>query len=61
MSLDIEYGRLYQRNEPKSLQNIIINYVRYNIKSMYPEKLISSTLNNHANILYPIQLNVNIN
>ena len=31
MSLEIEYERLYQMNEPESLQNIIIKYVRYKI------------------------------
>ena len=38
MALEVEYERLYQRNEPESLQNIIRKYIRYNIKSMYPEK-----------------------
>ena len=38
MSLEVEYERRYQRNEPESLQNFIIKYVHYNIKSMYPEK-----------------------
>ena len=38
MSLQIEYRRPYQINEPESLQNIIIKYVCYNIKWMYPKK-----------------------
>ena len=44
MSLEVEYERPYQRNEPESLQNIFIKYVRYNIESMYPEKIIHSIL-----------------
>ena len=39
MSLAIEYERPYRRNELESLQKIVIKYVRYNIKSMYPEKI----------------------
>ena len=38
MSLEIEYIRPTQINESDSLQNIIIKYVLYNIKSMHPEK-----------------------
>ena len=38
MVSEIEYERPYQRNEHESFQNIIIKYVRCNIKSMYPEK-----------------------
>ena len=37
----MEYKRPYQRNETESLQKKTINYARYNIKSMYPEKKIS--------------------
>ena len=44
MALQIEYGRLYQRNEPESLQKYIIKYARFNIKSMYPEKIIPSMI-----------------
>ena len=36
------YDRPYEINEPESLQNIIIKYVYYNIKSLYPKK------NNHC-------------
>ena len=53
MSLEVEYGRPYQKNEPEILQNIIIKYVRYNSKSMYPEKINSSILDKHAKILEP--------
>ena len=38
MSLEREYERPYQRNESERLQNNIIKFVRYNIKSKYPEK-----------------------
>ena len=38
MVLEIEYERPYQRSEPELFQNIIIKYVSYNTKSMYPEK-----------------------
>ena len=38
MSLEIEYERPYQRNEPESLQTIFIKNVRFNIKSIYPQK-----------------------
>ena len=41
MSLEIEYNRPYQIYEPESLQNIIIKYVCYNIKWMYPKKIIT--------------------
>ena len=34
MALDIEYERPYQRNESQKLQKIIIQHVRYFIKSM---------------------------
>ena len=44
MSLEIEYGRPFQRNEPESLQVIVKNYFRYNNKSMYPEKIIHSMI-----------------
>ena len=40
MSLDVEYERPYQRNEPQSLQKIILKGYFYNIRVMYPEKLI---------------------
>ena len=38
MILKTEYIRLYQKNEPENLQNIIKKHVRYNIKSKYPQK-----------------------
>ena len=53
MSLEIEYERPYQRNEPESLQNIIIKYVRYKNKSMYTQKTIESILDQHAKIFVP--------
>ena len=40
MALQVEYERLYQRNEPESLQNIFLKGYFYNIRSMYPENLI---------------------
>ena len=58
MSLKVEFERPYQRNEPESLQNIIIKYVRYTIESMYPEKILHSILDEH---LFHIVVNVNIN
>ena len=39
-----KYERPYQKNEPESLQNIILKGYFYNIKSMYPEKLIRTIL-----------------
>ena len=53
MALEIEYERLYQKNEPESLQNIIIKYVRYNNKSRYPEKIIHSVIEEHVKKLVP--------
>ena len=53
MSLEIEYERPYQRNEPESLQNFIVKFVRYNIKSMYPEKIICSILDKRAKKFVP--------
>ena len=53
MRLEVEYERLYQRNEPESLQNIIIKYVRYNIKSMYPGKKFHSILEEHLKKFLP--------
>ena len=47
MSLEVEYERPYQRNEPESLQNIILRGYFYNIRSMYPEKLIRTILLKH--------------
>ena len=53
MSLQIEYVRSYQINEPENLQNIIIKYVCYNIKWTYPKKLISLFLYKHAQMFVP--------
>ena len=53
MSLEKEYEKPYQRNEPESLQKIIIKFVRYSIKSMYPEKIFSSILDKHAKQFVP--------
>ena len=47
MSLEVEYERPYQRNEPESLQNIILKGYFYNIRVMYPEKLIRTILLKH--------------
>ena len=47
MSLVVEYERPYQRNEPESLQNIILKAYLYNIRSMYPEKLIRTIILKH--------------
>ena len=44
MSFEIYYDRPYQMNEFESLQNIKINYVHRNIKSLYPKNLITSIL-----------------
>ena len=61
MSLEIEYERPHQRNGPESLQNIIRKYVRYNFKSMYPEKIIHSMIDEHVKKLFRIVVIVNIN
>ena len=47
MSLEVEYERPYQRNEPESLQNIILKGYFYNIRSMYPKKIIRKILLKH--------------
>ena len=47
MSLEVEYKRPYQRNEPESLQNIILKGYFYNIRSTYPEKIIRTILLKH--------------
>ena len=47
MSLEVEYERPYQRNEPQSLQNIILRAYLNNIRYMYPEKLIRTILLKH--------------
>ena len=47
MSLEVEYERPYQRNESESLQNFILRGYFYNIRAMYPEKLIRTILLKH--------------
>ena len=47
MSLQIEYERPYQRNEPETLQNIILKVYFNNIRAMHPEKLIRTILLKH--------------
>ena len=53
MTLQVEYERPHQRNEPESLQTNIINCVRYIIKSMYPEKIIRSMIDEHVKKFVP--------
>ena len=53
MSSETKYERPYHRNEPESLQNIIIKCVRYNMTSMYPEKLIPSMIDEHIKKFVP--------
>ena len=53
MALEIEYEGPHQGNEPESLQIFIINYVRGTIKSMYPEKLIHSMIEEHVKNFVP--------
>ena len=53
MTLQVEYERPHQRNEPENLQKIIIKYVRYNIKSMYPEKIFRSMIDEHVKKFVP--------
>ena len=48
MALEREYKRPYQRNETESLQNIIIKYVQYKIKSTYPQTKIHSMVEEHV-------------
>ena len=48
MNLKKEYERSCERNEPENLQNVIIKFVRFNIKSMYHKKIIASFLDKHA-------------
>ena len=50
MKLEVEYERPYQRNEPESLQNMILKDCFYNIRAMYPEKLIRTILLKHKKI-----------
>ena len=53
MILEIYFDRPYQINEPESSQNIVIKYILRNIKSMYPKKIITSILYNHAQMFIP--------
>ena len=46
-NIENKYDRPYQRNEPESLQKIILKSYFYNIRAMYPEKLISTILLKH--------------
>ena len=47
MSLEVEYERPYQRNEPASVQNFILKDYFYNIRAMYPEKIFRTILLKH--------------
>ena len=47
MSLIVEYERPYHRKQDESLQNIILGGYFYNIRSMYPEKLITKIILKH--------------
>ena len=47
MALEVEYERPYQRKEPESLQNNILKGYFYNIRAMYPKKLIRTILLKH--------------
>ena len=47
MNLEVKYEKPYQRNEPESLQNIILKGFFYNITAMCPEKLITRILLKH--------------
>ena len=49
----MEYERPNEINEPESLQKIIIKYVRYKTKSMYPEKISYSLLEEHLQKTFP--------
>ena len=53
ISLEVEYERLYQRNEPENLKNFIIIYVPDNITTMYPQKIFDSILDKHGKIFVP--------
>ena len=53
MSLEIYYNRPYQANEPGNLQNIVIKHDCYNIKWMYPKKIITLILFNHTKMFVP--------
>ena len=53
MTKEIEQERPYQRNEPENLQTLIIKYVRYNTKSMCPEKIFHSMRDEHVKKIVP--------
>ena len=53
MSLEIEYERPYQGNEPESLQNVNIIYVYRQIESRYPQNLLEKISHEHAKMLTP--------
>ena len=47
MSSQKEYERPHQKNEPESLQSIILKGYFYNFRYMYPEKLTRTILLKH--------------
>ena len=53
MALEKENERPYQRNGSESLQNTIMKYVRYIIKSMYPEIIIHSLIDENVKKFVP--------
>ena len=53
MSLEIKYERPYHINEPEKLWNIVIKFIRYIIKSISPEIIITSLLNELAKTFVP--------
>ena len=53
MSLEIEYERPYQKNEPERSQNIIIKYGYCHIKSRYPQKLLIIFSDKHDKMFIP--------
>ena len=53
MSSEIEYERPYHRHEPESLQKFIIKFVRYYIKSMYPDTIFASMIDDHLKKYVP--------
>ena len=53
MSLEIYSKRPYQIHEPENLQNIVIKYIKRNIKWMYPKKLITDILYKHVKMFAP--------
>ena len=53
MVLEVEYNRPFETNEHESLQNIIIKYVCYQIKSRYPQKLLDKISDQQAKMLRP--------